>query len=192
MYQTCVPPGFDSSQRYMWTSTSVPGVTDQAYIADEGACSFTAGSKTGYKEGVRCVKGDTRPATFVVKKAAGRVYALDTGLVWERQGIVVQTYAEAQAHCDGLGMRIPIIQEVYGIIDTRTVAMFQSVLFVPPVLEAGSVSGALSQTIFAIDGAGQAYQAVSLRGDPLGQETATSAVSSSRETLLRCVDRGVP
>ena len=51
IYSSCVPTGFDNSQRYSWTSTTLPGQADQAYISDESMCAFTAGVEiSAYKK----------------------------------------------------------------------------------------------------------------------------------------------
>jgi len=77
------------------------------------------------------------------------------------------------------------------IIDTRTVDLFDSTLFVPPVLEAGAFTEILSQTVFAADpdGGAPSYQAVGAHTDPLGTENATGDVSPTRDTLVRCVGK---
>jgi hypothetical protein len=107
------------------------GVSNLFYIHyEETSCGFLGLARTtAYK--VRCVKGDSRPANFIVSKLADTVYAVETGLDWERTGLIVQKYSEAKAHCDARGARLPIIQEVYGIIDTRTTKLFDDRLFSP-------------------------------------------------------------
>ena len=120
----------------IWTATSAPftgaGNSTLRYQHYEATvCGFLAKSSvTNASAGTRCVKGSPKPATFVVSQSADKVYAVETGLDWERKGLVVRTFAEAKRHCDGRGARLPVIQELYGIVDTRTVALFDSRLFV--------------------------------------------------------------
>ena len=190
---SCVPPEFDQSFHvYAWTSTSVPaavGDSEQVYVGDETNCGFVGASTKDSKEWVRCVKGATAPATFIVTKAKDKVRAVETGLLWERTGVVVDSYAQAKAHCDVLGARIPVIQELYGIIDTRTVALFNAKLFVAPVLDAGSAKAILSQTVYAVDpdGGVPTYEVVSVRNSPWGADTGMGPTSSATEMLVRCV-----
>ena len=148
-------------------------------------------------EKVRCVKGDTRPATFVISKLKNTTRAVETGLVWERTGIIVQTFAEAKVHCDSLGGRIPVIQELYGIIDTRTTALFHPTMFVRPVTGAAAPPrGILSQTIHRVDpddaGPRSAYAVVAMVNGPWGAEDTTYVDDKQRDLLLRCVSVFVP
>jgi hypothetical protein len=191
----CTPPVFDQSQHdSVWTSTPVPEALgdppDRVYGAAEAYCGFQAAVKSLVRP-VRCVKGDTRPATFVVSKSKQTVHAVDTGLVWERTGVMIQTYAEAKAHCDSVGARIPIIQELYGIIDTRTTALFHPTMFVRP---AGSRAphSILSQTIFSVIPPAHYYETVYTLSAPWGDENQAADDSGQPNILLRCVSTFVP
>lgn len=191
---TCIPNVFmKGSTDLVWTSTSVPfaagGDMNLHYEHYEAECGFpVAGNIFTAPAGVRCVKGTVKPATFVVSKSADTVYAVDTGLDWERQGIVVRRYADAKQHCDERGMRIPIIQELYGIIDTRTTALFDPRMFVAP---AGVPRAILSQTIISFDRSAKIpyYEAIALVDGPWGVEDQAPPDDSQADILVRCVRR---
>ena len=195
---SCIPPVFDQNQVVAaWSSTSAPvavGTPTSVYVADENGCGFLVRDRS-QNDWVRCVKGDTKPATFIVSDSKGTVHAVDTGLVWERTGILVKDYQQAKDHCDTWGGRIPGIQELYSIIDTRTVALFQADMFVPPVTDGGAAKDILSQTVFFRDPDGGAvlnYHTVSIQNSPWGAENAAAPVGEKTDKLLRCVKDFVP
>ncbi len=188
----CIPPQFDTSQHNtVWTSTAVPVAigdpVNRVYGGAEAACGFQAADKAANRF-VRCVNGATKPATFVVSKSKDTVHAVDTGLVWERTGIIVQTYDQAKKHCDGLGARIPVIQELYGIIDTRTTSLFHEQLFVKPQ-DGGSPRAIVSQTIHSVNPSIDAgyVAAVATINAPWGDEDQAAADEGQPDILLRCV-----
>jgi hypothetical protein len=195
---SCAPPQFDQSQLYdVWTSTAVPSAVpdpdENYFIADEKGCGFAAFPKATVAFKARCVKADVQPATFTVTKSGalvpdgGSVRAEDTKLEWERTGVVVQTVAAARAHCNQLGWRLPVIQEAYGIIDTRTTALFDPKLF------AATPAGArilLSQTVLSLDpadGGTPSYEAIGLVSPPIATEDSTGPEEQFADLLVRCV-----
>ena len=190
----CVPPpfAFNGVAELIWTSTQVPftgaGDSTLRYIHYETICGFlTSSASTSVNAGIRCVKGDSRPANFVVSTRADTVYAVETGLDWERTGVVVRRYSEAKAHCDGRGARLPIIQEVYGIIDTRTTKLFDGRLFSAPT---GAARAILSQTVSSYDGPTSTpyYHAVALLDGPWGAEDQAPPDDLAVDLLVRCVN----
>jgi hypothetical protein len=185
----CTPPVFGSdSYVATWSSSSVPQlVPEQKYVHNEGPCGYTSNPVTAQVP-VRCVKGDPKPATFVVSKSRNVVLSLDTRLEWERTGTVVQSFAEAKAHCDQLGWRLPVIQEVYGIIDLRTTNLFNGALFAPPTTpDAAAPRAILSQTVYAVLGGVTYYQAVATNNAPWAFEDQVPPDDLQRDILLRCV-----
>jgi hypothetical protein len=187
---SCVPTKFELNEAArLWTSTQVPGAAHVGvnYQATEvPGCSFFGGATTGTAN-VRCVKGDTKPATFLVSKKKDSVLAVDTQLEWERTGLIVNGYLSAKAHCDSLGWRVPVIQEVYGIIDTRTTDLFVPGMFVQP--SGAAPRAVVSQTVTYAGGAGPYYWAPALNDGPFGTEDATIDVDTMTNLLIRCVRR---
>lgn len=188
---SCVPPVFATATDYVWTSTTVAGAEAgvEVYFHDERGCGFL-GSATSATFNVRCVKGDTKPATFNVSVKEDLVHAVDTHLDWERTGTIVQTYAEAKAHCDSKGWRVPIIQELYGILDTRTPTLTDTRLFVP----AGTVPRAIvSQTVSTVAADGTPSRGVvSMLEGSRGHEDEMQLDDGIRDILVRCVRQHVP
>jgi hypothetical protein len=185
---TCVPIPFEVNQAArLWTSTQVPGAsnTGSNYAPTEApGCGFFGSARTALAN-VRCVKGDTKPATFLVSKKSDTVLAVDTQLEWERTGLIVKGYASAKAHCDTLGWRVPVIQELYGIVDTRTTSLFLPGMFVQPP---GTAPRAiLSQSVAFYGGAAPYYWAVALIDAPFGAEDSASADDGVANLLVRCV-----
>jgi hypothetical protein len=186
----CVPPVFDTyGLQAAWTRTPEPfGIPPNVYIEVETQCGLLPGNPTAATT-VRCVKGTPRSATFVVSKSNNIVWAVDTGLDWERTGGLAHGYDEAVAHCDAIGMRMPTIQELYGIIDTRTKALFDATMFELP--DGGLAARAvLSQTVYAIIGGASYYEAVSMYEGSQGEEDQAStgdAGDPNLDLLVRCV-----
>lgn len=190
---TCVPPPFVPPGAYnTWTATKVPLAGDagvELYVADESHCAFLA-STSELLNAVRCVKGTTKDATFEVSASLNIVHALDTGLDWERAGMLIQTYAQAKGHCDSIGWRVPIIQELYGIADTRVLSLTDTRVFVAPPAAARAM---LSQTLLGVGADGTpAYAAIALVEGARGQEDAMQLDDGIPDIFLRCVRQHVP
>jgi len=101
--------------------------------------------------------------------------------------VVVRRYSEAKAHCDGRGARLPIIQEVYGIIDTRTTQLFDGRLFSAPM---GAARAILSQTVSSYDRPTSTpyYHAVALLDGPWAAEDQAPPDDGAADLLVRCVN----
>lgn len=182
--ETCIPPVFDkTAYRYAWTSTTVPGTDGgQLYYTDETVCAYLAATPVE-KCGVRCVKGDTKTARFDVYNGRNTVHALDTNLEWERDGVLVKTFAEAKKHCDDKGMRLPIIQELYGILDTRTLTLTDPRLFAALPAQAIAL---VSQTVYEITPEGPYYAAIATVEGSRGHEDNIEP-NATGQSLARCV-----
>jgi hypothetical protein len=186
----CVPPAFNTDGiGYTWTQTAEPfGAPPNRYIEIDTTCGYLPAADTAMHT-VRCVKGTPSPATFIVSDDV--VWAVDTNLDWERGGTVVHGYGEAKQHCDSLanGMRMPVIQELYSIIDTRYGSLFEPRLFVQPD-GGGGARAILSQTIFSGDTTTPYYEAVSTAEGSQGEEDQAGTDASSDsipDILVRCV-----
>jgi hypothetical protein len=187
---TCVPPVFQSKGGEVLTQTFEPfGAPPNIYAELENRCGFLPGDPTAAAY-VRCVKGDPKPATFVVNKSADLVWAVDTGLEWERTGALVHGYDEAIVHCNNVGMRMPVIQELYSIIDTRTKAMFDPTLFTLPPDGGAAARAILSQTVYQVIDGWPYYEGVSMYEGSQGEEDQASTADASDtnlDILVRCV-----
>jgi hypothetical protein len=185
-----VPPPFDANGLGIaWTST-IPvlgtGIVDPSsrFRKNDLSCAFIKNATTSPFT-VRCVSGPTKPASFIVSKANDTVTSLDTGLTWERTGVVVQTFAEAKAHCDKFG-HIPIIQEVYSIIDPRNVSQFDPDLFpITPTSDGGTPPRIIvSQTMLYAG----SHEAVNIQPNGSnGDEDAMGDDDGEPDVLVRCV-----
>lgn len=200
--RVCLPSVFNGPATISWTSTAAPiDPSDKPrvfYHQDQAAgCAFGAIDPTdalNANYAVRCVNGPTKNATFHVSKKDDTVHAIETGLVWERTGVYVKTFAEAKAHCENeRAMHVPVVQEIYGIIDTRTPKMFDDRLFVLPPRTGGVTRGLFSQTIFNTVDNGDGgkvvfYSGVALANAPYAAEEST-VDGTTADMLLRCVRR---
>lgn len=186
----CIPPAFDlPPYPYTWTATPVPGKDGgEYYIEDEAACAFGANPPESLFA-VRCVKGPTRPAHFEILRERDTVHALETNLEWERVGILVSSFADAKKHCDAIGMRVPIIQELYGILDTRALQLTDTRLFPAPPPQ---VQGFLSQTVYGYEDGGAHYAAVGVAEGTRGWEDTLSPTGAPEKQLVRCVREFLP
>lgn len=190
---SCVPPPFaPASPSNVWTSTTVPPAVDAGvalYVASDVSCAFLS-TTPDQTSSVRCVKGLTKPATFAVSGSSNIVHAVDTDLDWERTGTVIQKFAQAKAHCDSIGWRLPVIQELYGIADTRVLTLTDKRVFVPPPAAARAM---LSQTLLLVGPDGTPYYAaISLVEGARGEEDAMSLDDLIPDIFLRCVRQHVP
>lgn len=185
----CTPNELSPSPfAFTWSATLVPGSTPaQRYTELETACGVSSSVEPNALVGVRCVHGEHRPAHFIVSVSKNSVHAVETGLEWERSGVIVQTYSEAKAHCDGLGWRVPIIQELYSIIDRRTTKLFHPLLFPSPLDAGPSPRAILSQTIYTKSSGNPFYEMVALLDGPWGVEDQMPEDDTQRDILVRCV-----
>lgn len=191
----CVTNDFSPPAQYgIWTSTTTPSGA-AAYGMLESACGFVRAEQEQPVLGVRCVRAVSSAATFEVRRTASPpfVWAKDTALDWERGAKIVSLYSEALAHCSSLGptWRLPIAQELYGILDTsgKGGVFFDARLFVAP---AGTPTAILSQTVLAAypDDAGAEelqYETVSVRAQDPGEQNGILARTPKPDTLVRCV-----
>lgn len=186
----CIPSSFELLQYPSWTATSVPGKDGgEYYIEDERVCAFGANPPDSPFVGVRCVKGPTKPANFKILRDRDTVHALETNLEWERVGLIVSSFADAKKHCDSKGMRVPIIQELYSILDTRALVLTDTRLFPAP---AAQVQGFLSQTVYLYEDGGAHYAAVGVTEGTRGWEDTLPPTGPAEKQLVRCVREYVP
>lgn len=184
----CLSADFDlyAPYPYAWTTTTVPGSDGgDFYIADESRCAFGANPPDSLLY-VHCVKGATSPARFEIIRERDTVHALDTDLEWERVGKIVSSFTEAKAHCDGVGMRLPVAQELYSIVDTRQLLLTDTRLFPQPP---PTSQGFLSQTIAGYDTAdgGAYYTVVATVEGSRGWEDTLPPGNTAEKVLIRCV-----
>jgi hypothetical protein len=103
---------------YHWTSSPASFVEGSAYTVYFGAGETTIARANPGRAVVRCVAGavEAPPSPQFAAEADG-VLDRVTGLVWEASVGAESTWDEAQARCEGLGMRLPSVRELQAIVD---------------------------------------------------------------------------
>lgn len=196
----CIQPVFRPETQFgTWTSTFRTETTAYSMTeTDKLGCAFVVSSSNAPAD-ARCVKAAPKPATFAIynKRTPAQVHAVETGLDWERVGVIVTKYNDAVDHCAALaqqGWRLPIAQELYGILDPTKTDGFDDRLFKAPST-GGPPTAIVSQTVLRIVGNERQYETMQLVDDVSASVGATNGVTPSsapKALLVRCVRTHVP
>lgn len=111
-------PFEDAVPDYHFTSSPVSFVSGSAYSVYFGAGETAIASASPGSAVSRCVAGDVTSTSGPQLVVEGDVVVdRATGLSWERVAAAPAPFADAEARCVALGMRLPSIRELQSIVD---------------------------------------------------------------------------